>query len=60
MSVDVRRGMPPRKLDRGTFSRRYQSRFKDPAFDPLHKEIEKLTAAAWDAYAKQPQIADHA
>lgn len=49
--VDVRRGMPSRKLDREAFSRRYQSRFKDPAFDPLRKEIEALTAAAWDAYA---------
>lgn len=51
MVLDVRRGMPPRKLDRQTFARRYQLRFKDHAFDPLRKEIEKLTDAAWDAYA---------
>jgi hypothetical protein len=51
MSVDVRRGMPARRLDRDSFVRRFQSRFRDPAFDPLRKEIDAIAATAWDAYA---------
>src|SRR5689334_6150062 len=48
---DVRRGMPPRKLDREQFTARYLARFQDPAFEPLRKELEAIAAAAWDAYA---------
>lgn len=47
----VRKGMPPRKIDRNTFARRYGAAFTDPAFDSLKSEIERLTAAAWDAYS---------
>jgi hypothetical protein len=49
--VDVRKGMPPRKLDRGTFEERFLSRFKDAAFAPLRVELQAIAAAAWDAYA---------
>jgi hypothetical protein len=38
--VDVRKGMPPRKLDRGTFEERFLSRFKDAAFAPLRVELQ--------------------
>ena len=48
---DVRRGMPSRKLDRVAFSRRFKSRFQDPAFRPLDQAIDALADAAWDAYA---------
>src|SRR5947209_9414428 len=47
----VRKGMPPVKLGRQEFERRYKSRFVDPAFDSLDQELQKITDAAWDAYA---------
>jgi multimeric flavodoxin WrbA len=49
--VDIRKGMPARKLDRATFEQRFLSRFTDPAFAPLHGELRAIVAAAWDAYA---------
>ena len=48
---DVRKGMPAVKLDRAEFERRYRSRFIDPAFGPLQKEIDAIITAAWDAYS---------
>jgi hypothetical protein len=48
---DVRKGMPAVKLDRAEFERRYRSRFIDPAFKPLEKEIDAIIGAAWDAYS---------
>ena len=47
---DVRKGMPPVKLTRYEFERRYRSRFIDPAFAPLQAELDAIVAAAWDAY----------
>jgi multimeric flavodoxin WrbA len=47
---DVRKGMPPVKLSRDEFERRYRSRFIDPAFAPLQAELDAVVAAAWDAY----------
>jgi multimeric flavodoxin WrbA len=49
-SPDVRKGMPPRKLSRGIFEQRFKSRFIDPAFVPLQRELQAITDAAWDAY----------
>jgi multimeric flavodoxin WrbA len=51
MSIDVRTGMPAVKLNRDEFERRYRSRFKDPAFAPLQREISAVMDAAWDAYS---------
>jgi multimeric flavodoxin WrbA len=48
--IDVRKGMPSTELVRGEFDRRFRSRFVDPAFEPLKKEITALSAAAWDGY----------
>ena len=48
----VRKGMPPRQLDRASFEQRYCTAFADPIFDPLSNEIATLAAAAWDAYSK--------
>jgi multimeric flavodoxin WrbA len=48
---DVRKGMPPRKLDRAQFEQRFKSRFVDPAFGPLQTELQAITDAAWDAYS---------
>jgi multimeric flavodoxin WrbA len=49
--LDVRKGMPPRKLDREAFEARYRSAFSDPIFDALSDQIGALAAAAWDAYS---------
>jgi len=48
---EVRKGMPAVKLDRAEFEARYRSRFIDPAFRPLQKEIDAVVGAAWDAYS---------
>ena len=45
-----RKGMPPVKLTRYEFERRYRSRFIDPAFAPPQAELDAaIVAAAWDA-----------
>ena len=49
--VDVRKGMPPVELSRDEFEARYRSRFVDPAFAPLQRELDAIVAAAWDAYS---------
>ena len=51
MAVDVRKGMPERKLSRQAFEDRFQSQFIDPAFSSLKRELQALTDVAWDAYA---------
>ena len=48
---DVRKGMPPVKLSREEFEDRYRSRFIDPAFASLQRELDAITGAAWDAYS---------
>ncbi len=50
-SPDIRKGMPPVELSRAEFERRFKSSFVDPAFDPLEKELQAITDAAWAAYA---------
>src|ERR1044072_193764 len=50
-SPDVRKGMPPVKLDRAEFERRFKSSFVDPAFDPLENELQAIADAAYAAYA---------
>ncbi|AMA58672.1 flavodoxin family protein [Bradyrhizobium sp. CCGE-LA001] len=49
--ADVRKGMPPVKLSREEFERRYRSGFVDPAFAPLQRELDAIVGAAWDAYS---------
>jgi multimeric flavodoxin WrbA len=49
--VDIRKGVPPVKLTREEFARRYKSQFVDPVFAPLHDEIDAIIAAAWNAYS---------
>jgi hypothetical protein len=48
---DIRKGMPAVKLPRDEFEKRYRSRFIDPAFKPLQKELDAIVAAAWNAYS---------
>ncbi len=45
-----RKGMPDPRLDEPTFKARFRSAFIDPAFDDLSPELERIAAAAWDAY----------
>jgi multimeric flavodoxin WrbA len=55
-SNDVRKGMPPRKLDRATFQERFLSAFIDPSFDALRRELEAVAAAAYADSRKSPLI----
>jgi multimeric flavodoxin WrbA len=48
-----RKGMPSPRLGEAEFKARFLSRFADPAFEPLAGELERIAAAAWDAYAHQ-------
>ena len=48
---DIRKGMPPVKLSREEFEKRYRSRYIDPVFKPLQRELDAIVAAAWDAYS---------
>jgi multimeric flavodoxin WrbA len=43
--------MPPVKLSREQFEKRYRRRFVDPVFAPLKREIDAVVSAAWDAYS---------
>jgi multimeric flavodoxin WrbA len=47
---DVRKGMPPRQLERQAFEQRFKSAFIDPAFGHLQRELQAITDAAWEAY----------
>ena len=49
--ADVRKGMPSVELSREEFEKRYRSRFADPAFEPLQRELDAIVDAAWDAYS---------
>jgi multimeric flavodoxin WrbA len=49
---DIRKGMPPVKLSREEFEQRYRSRFADPVFREIGREVDAVIAAAWDAYSK--------
>jgi multimeric flavodoxin WrbA len=45
-----RKGMPSPRLDEAEFKRRFFAQFADPAFEPLGDDLERVAAAAWDAY----------
>jgi multimeric flavodoxin WrbA len=49
--VTPRKGMPSPGLDEHEFRARFRSQFQDPAFESLATELDKITSAAWDAYA---------
>src|ERR1700709_339840 len=49
--ADVRKGMPSVELSRQEFEQRYRSRFADPAFEPLQRELDAIVNAAWDGYS---------
>jgi hypothetical protein len=49
--ISVRRGMPAVQLEKAEFKKRFMTQFYDPTFQPLHKELDMVAEAAWDAYA---------
>ncbi|MDI1287500.1 MAG: flavodoxin family protein [Reyranella sp.] len=56
--INVRKGMPSATLTRAAFAARLAERFHDPAFSPLKSEIERITAAAWEAYTHSRKAPD--
>jgi hypothetical protein len=48
---DIRKGMLPVKLSREEFEHRYRSRFADPVFRKIDREVDAVIGAAWDAYS---------
>jgi hypothetical protein len=42
--------MPSPRLNAAEFRKRFLSQFQDPSFEPLASELDKIAAAAWDAY----------
>jgi len=57
MTPDVRTGMPGVQLDRQEFERRFLARFRDPLFEALKPELDKIMRTAWtvyDDYHKSP------
>jgi len=57
-AVAIRKGMPPRKLEKAAFEQRFLSQFRDKAFENFDGGLRSLASAAWEAYAagrKSPQ-----
>ncbi|MGO4440948.1 flavodoxin family protein [Rhizobium sp. RAF56] len=56
--LEPRKGSPSPRLEEAEFRKRFLNQFRDPAYEPLKVELEKVADAAWDAYAhsrKSPQ-----
>lgn len=49
--TEPRKEMPPVKLGRQEFTRRYLQQFVDPGFDAVRNQLDEIAAIAWDAYA---------
>ncbi|MGA7488292.1 MAG: flavodoxin family protein [Xanthobacteraceae bacterium] len=48
--LSPRKGMPSPRLSAAEFRERFLSQFRDPSFEPLAPELDKIAAAAWEAY----------
>lgn len=48
--LEPRKGSPSPRLDETEFKIRFLNQFADPAYKELEAELEKVAAAAWDAY----------
>ena len=57
---DVRKGMPSSEVSREVFEKRFRSRFTDPAFAPLAKELRGDHRRRVGRLHRQPQGAAHA
>ena len=49
----ARTGSDSPRLDEPEFRRRFLSQFQDEAYAPLQTELDRVAAAAWNAYAHQ-------
>jgi multimeric flavodoxin WrbA len=49
--TEPRTGMPSPRLSETEFKRRFRAQYTDPAFAPLGAELDRMAAAAWDAYS---------
>jgi multimeric flavodoxin WrbA len=49
--LQPRKGSESPRLDEAEFKKRFLNQFQDPAFVPLHAEMQRVAHAAWDAYA---------
>lgn len=49
--IDVRKGMPSVELSREEFEIRYRSRFADPAFKAVERQLDAVIDVAWDGYS---------
>lgn len=49
---EPRKGMPSPKLTRAEFTKRYLSRFADPAFGPMQDALDDIAGIAWKAYSE--------
>lgn len=48
--IAVRKEMPDVALTREVFVQRMRERFRDPGYEPLAAEVERIIEAAWQAY----------
>src|SRR5689334_7457977 len=49
---EIRKEMPSVQLTREQFSERMRQQLKDPAFDTIQDEVEKVISAAWQGYSE--------
>jgi multimeric flavodoxin WrbA len=50
--LDVRKGMPDPHVDRAEFEARFRLRFRDPTYERMESELQRIVDIAWDAYEK--------
>ncbi|MCB5175473.1 flavodoxin family protein [Microvirga lenta] len=50
-SLAPRQGTPDPTLSEEEYRKRFLGQFEDPAFDDLRDELDRIAAAAWDAYS---------
>jgi multimeric flavodoxin WrbA len=50
LMTDVRKGQAPGHLERREFHERFMEPYRDPAFKPEAKSLERLESIAWKAY----------
>ena len=48
--LSPRKGMPSPRLSAAEFRKRFLSQFQDSSFEPLNAELDRIAAAAWEAY----------
>ena len=49
---EIRKGQGDVRLSRDEFRRRLKERFKDPAFDAVSAELDRIIDVAWEGYEK--------